>query len=223
MQMENQRFFKDRKEAGERLGHLLLKLSILDPVIVALSEGGVIVGDEIAQLMKAPMDVTLAHKIGHPRFPNFSIGAIAEDEIPLFNPESVRHVSHNSEEMLDIISHQRKDLRERLKILRPGRSFMNIKNKSVIVVDEGMRTGVEAAAVGKFLASHVPKQLILAVPVGPVDISSIVEDQYDQVICLEHVRDLKNFENHYLEFDTVSDKDVVGVMERFHRRRELFI
>lgn len=220
--MEDQKFFKDRNEAGERLALLLLKLSILDPVIVAISCSGVIVGDEVARLMQAPMDVTFAQKIGHPRFPGFSIGAIAEDEIPMFNPASVRHVSHTSEEMLEIISHLRKDLRERHKLVRPALSFMSVKNKSVIVVDDGMSTGVSAAAVGKFLASFVPKQLILAVPVGPIDIPSYVEDQFEQVICLEHVREPKKIETYYHEFKETTDTDVLSVMNRYHPQHKLF-
>lgn len=214
--MNNAILFKDRHEAGGRLGEMLRKLSILDPLILGIPRGGIVVAKAVAEHMQASLEVIIARKIVHPRHAEYGIGAVSEDEIPLFTPESVRMVSHTSEQVLEVVSKERAEIRRRISQYRAGRYLPQIKKRNVIVVDDGILSGSTAAAAGKYLRSFRPSRLILAVPFGPVELSPLVKEQYDQIFCLEHIQEVKNVGQYYGDYPEVNDREIVESLKNYY-------
>lgn len=204
--------FKDRRDAGKKLAHALKKWSSKDTLLLALPRGGVTVADEVARELNLPLDVVIARKIGAPGQPEFGIGAISEDLKPIFNPSIIDSYLPDSEEVKDIIRREKGELKRRTELYRHGKMLPEMKDKTIIVIDDGYATGVTAIAAGNYLRSLHPKKLILAVPVGPEDIHR-ANRYYDEVICLHVLPNLSSIGLWYDEFGQVEDHEVLEILE----------
>ncbi len=204
--------FKDRVEAGQKLGEALLKHNYQHPLILGLPRGGVIVAREVAQILHAPLDVVVARKIGAPKQEEYGIGALSEDEIPLFHPAAVRNYDVESQDVFEIVFRERDELRRRVELYRWGRPLPEVKGKTVIVIDDGLAMGVTAAAAGKYLRSQEPKQLILAVPVGPQEFTELVREPFDEIICLHQPSNYFGVGYWYDDFSQVEDHEVLDAL-----------
>ena len=209
-------FFENRVDAGKQLGMTLARLRLMEPRILALPRGGVVVGDEVAKILHAPMDVVIARKIAAPDNPEFGIGSISEDEVPHFKSEYLKFFQ--IEDVLkDIMVLKEKDeLRRRIKFYRKGKPLQDLSGKTIIVVDDGLATGVTAEAAASFLRTLNPAKLILAVPVGPTEISPKLINSFDQIVCLKSIENLQNIGMWYREFDQVEDSEVMEVLQKYH-------
>jgi putative phosphoribosyl transferase len=208
--------FKDRLQAGQKLGERLLIRSFSSPVILALSKGGVLVADEVARILGAPMDFVIVRKIGAPKHEEFIIGAISEDEVPHFDLRLTNIDMITGAEIKAVIKLQTEELRRRIAYYRGGRELPDLERKTVILIDDGLATGVSAAAVGAFLRTYSPKELILAVPVCPQEISSEVGDGYDGIICLQSPSHFQAVGSWYEHFHRVEDDEVRQILNRHH-------
>jgi putative phosphoribosyl transferase len=209
--------FKDRSDAGQRLGELLKTKKIIDPILLALPRGGgVVVGDEIAKMLHVPLDVVISRKIGAPGHPEFGIGAVSEDGSTLLNPSVSKFLDPQSAAIAKTISLEKIELNRRVKSYRGGQSLPDMKGKTVVVIDDGVATGVTAAAAAKFLKSLHPQKIILAVPLGPEDINPDVKDNFDEVICLYELKDMISVGQWYEQFSQVEDKQVLNVLNKYH-------
>jgi putative phosphoribosyl transferase len=209
-------FFSDRINAGKKLGHALEYLQDEKPIILALPRGGVIVADEVAKILNVSMDVVVARKIGAPGHPEYGIGAISEDEVPSFNKDIVPFIDPHSRLVHEIVEDEMNELRRRVKIYRGGHQLPEMKNRTVIVVDDGLATGVTAYAAAKYLRTLNPKKLILAVPVGPVDVNAELDEIYDEILCLHSVLDFHSVGTWYQSFEQVEDSEVLDVLKKYH-------
>lgn len=208
--------FKDRTEAGKELARVLRSRAFSDPVVLALPRGGVTVAAEVARLLKAELDVVIARKIGAPGHPEYGIGAISEDEVPHFNPGILKYFDVEGAEVRDTVQEETDELRRRIRDYRRGRALPELVGKSVIVVDDGLATGVTAAAAGAYLRTLEPRELIFAAPVCPEDIAQDVIERFDEIICLGRPRNFQAVGLWYEDFRQVEDAEVMRVLERFH-------
>lgn len=204
--------FKDRIDAGKKLGEYLLQQHISDPFILALPRGGVSVAKVVASMLRAPLDVVIARKVGSPDFPEYGIGAISEDYVPFFNPEIMNVFDLKSLAVLDVVQSEKIELARRVRQYRQGRSLASVEGKTIIVVDDGLATGVTAAAAGRYLWTLHPKKMILAIPVGPDHIPTMVRESFDEIIILQKPRDFRAVAQFYERFPQVEDEEVMKAL-----------
>ncbi|MFA5584088.1 MAG: phosphoribosyltransferase family protein [Bacteriovoracaceae bacterium] len=203
--------FKNRSDGGKKLGEFLLSKNIENPLVIGLPRGGVVTAKEVAQILKCPLEIVIVRKIGSPQDPEYGIGAMSEDEECFFGPGADFFDIHGTE-VQQIVEEERQELRRRIKQYR-GRELMDMKDKTLIVVDDGLATGVTASAAIKFLKKKRPQRIIFAVPVGPRLVRHYLKELCDEIIVLEKPDHFLGVGNWYDEFEQTSDEEVIELMK----------
>lgn len=210
--------FKDRLEAGKKLAERLVELDVQDPIVLALPRGGVPVGFEVAKKLKSPLDVLVVRKLGSPTQPEFGIGAIAPENTAIYDDEAIRNLGIPEEEIRHIEEVERRELQRRIKIYRGKEMMPDLKGKTVILVDDGLATGVTARAAIKYILSRLPDKLIVAMPVCALDsaqsIHSIIRPMKDVIICLSTPYDFSSVGLWYKNFSQVTDEEVLSLLKK---------
>jgi len=209
-------YFENRIDAGKKLGQLISQKNLKNPLILAVPRGGVVVGDEVAKILHAPMDVVIARKIAAPGDPEFGIGAISEDEIPHLNDDDLKYFNFENGLKEFLILEEKCEMRRRVELYRAGNPLADISGKTIVVVDDGLATGVTADAAANFLRTLKPAKLILAVPVGPTEISPRIKKCFDDIICLRSLDHLSSVGKWYREFNQLEDSEVLEVLHKYH-------
>ena len=205
--------FSDRKEAGRKLAAKLKGYRGSDTVVYALPRGGVVLGYEISQALRVPLDLVITRKIGHPYNPEYAVGAITEDGEALYEEREKAEVDQ------DWLRHaagkeQGEALRRRNVYLK-GKKRTFAQGKRVIVVDDGVATGLTLRAAILSLRKDKPRELIVAVPVAPHDVVQVLKKEADKVIVLEDAQEyLGAVGAYYDEFLQVSDEEVVRFLRQ---------
>lgn len=213
--------FADRRDAGRRLAKALAHRELADPLVLALPCGGVPVGYEIARALDADLDVLLVRKIGAPRDPEFGLGALVDGDPPelVLNSELVRAVSPKAGYIEQERDRQLAEIVRRRRLYGAGRALM--RDRNVILVDDGIATGgtVRAAIAG--LNRRQPASVVLAVPVASQDSLQQLERACDDVVCLSTPELFRAVGEHYDDFTQTTDEEVVSLlagMRDFRRR-----
>lgn len=205
--------FADRYEAGRRLAEALLPLAIKDAIILALPRGGVPVGYEVARLLQAPLSVIVARKISLPQQPEFGIGAIAEGNVRVLDTKTIEHLILSSKTIEQAISREIDELNRRVTMYRNKQKLPPLQKKTVILVDDGLATGVTACAAVQAVKKLHPKKLMFAIPVCALDVLQDLEEMVDTVFCLMPAKVFKAVGLWYENFEQVSDEEVVRLLE----------
>src|SRR6058998_3295334 len=180
-----ERAFPNRTEAGRLLAGRLVKYAGRDDVIVlGLPRGGVPVAFEVAQRLGAPLDVFIVRKLGVPGFEELAAGAIASGGVRVFNEDVVRAIPHADEAIEAVTAKETAELERREQIYREGRPPPELRDRILILVDDGLATGATMRAAVKALRQRGVTRIVVAVPVGPPDTCREFEDEADEVICL---------------------------------------
>ena len=138
-----------------------------DPVIVALPRGGVPVGYEVATALQAPLDIGLVRKLGHPNQPELGLGAIGEDGTVVVDEKALEAFGISGEQIEPIARREQEELDRRRRLYRGDREPVPIRGRTAVVVDDGIATGVSAAAASRVLKAQGAAKVVLAVPVCP--------------------------------------------------------
>ncbi|MEU0572481.1 phosphoribosyltransferase family protein [Nonomuraea sp. NPDC005983] len=204
------RLFADRAEAGEllaeRLGH------IHAPVVLALPRGGVAVAVPVARALDAELDVLVTRKIGYPPFPEMGVGAIAEGGEPVFDLTLLHRLGLTPGSLSDVVDREQRELARRVQAYRGDRPLPELAGREVVVVDDGLATGVTARAALRAVAAAGPGRVTLAVPVGAPDTVLAMRDEADEVIVLSTPMDFRAVGQWYERFDQLSDADVLDLL-----------
>jgi putative phosphoribosyl transferase len=205
--------FKDRRDAGQQLAARLAFLKDQPSVIVlGIPRGGVVVAAEIARALHAPLDVFLAHKLGAPFNPELAIGALTSTGEVLLDELLVAELRLSPREIAREVERQRKEIGRRLDVFRKDRAPLDLKNRTVVIVDDGIATGSTMLAALRALRQQKPARLILAIPVGPPETIQRLACECDQVIVLDTPEPFWAVGRFYMQFGQTSDEEVVELL-----------
>jgi putative phosphoribosyl transferase len=202
----------DRRQAGARLAAELLPLTDQKPVVVALPRGGVPVAAEISAALGAPLEILAVRKLGAPHNPEYGIGAIAEDGTRVFDQEALAVLGIDGGALEEIVARESAELRRRVARYRGDRAPLPLESRTVIVVDDGVATGVTDTAALRAIRRQRPRRLILAVPVCAADAVPRLQEEADELALLSAPRLLHGIGHWYEDFSQVSDREVVATL-----------
>ncbi len=203
--------FKDRRDAGQRLSKLLLPYRSEDVIVLAIPRGGIVLAHEIAKALNAPLDLLFAHKIGHPLQEEFAIAAISEDGYLVGNPEE-----YASPEWLENAKQKALlEIKRRRNFYLKGRKKPNLVNKVVILVDDGIATGLTLKAALLEVKQAKPKKLIVATAVAPKSTADSIKNEVDAFVALTIDPDsqfLGAVGAYFENFPPVEDQEVMNLL-----------
>src|ERR1051325_6549007 len=207
--------FPNRAEAGRLLAVKLSKYSGRDDVIVlGLPRGGVPVAYEVAQALRVPLDVFIVRKLGVPGFEELAAGAIASGGVRVLNPD-VLNALPNAEEIVDAVTQREiAELERREQEYRDNRPAPELREKTVILIDDGLATGATMRAAVKALRQRGAAEIVVAVPVGPPDTCREFEDVADEVVCASAPESFQAVGQYYEDFSQTSDDEVRALRAR---------
>ena len=211
--------FPNRIEAGRRLADKLEKYAGRDDVIVlGLPRGGVPVANEVAKRLGAPLDVFIVRKLGVPGFEELAAGAIASGGVRVLNEDVMRAIPHADQAIEALTSRETIELQRREKAYREGRPAPQLRDRIVILVDDGLATGATMRAAVKALRQCGAAKIIVAVPVGPPDTCHEIEEQTDETICLSTPEFFQAVGQYYDDFSQTTDEDVREILSHAVRK-----
>lgn len=208
--------FANRQHAGEVLARRLLK-SKFDPeksVVVAIPRGGIVVGQEIASLLKLSLFPLVIKKLGAPNNSELAIGATASFGKPVLDRWLIKDLGVSQDFLKKEIATKKKEAKSREKFLNITISPKKFFNKTAIVVDDGLATGMTCKMAAKVLRQFEVRKLILAIPCASPQAIELVKNDYDGVVCLEVNENLMAVGQFYRDFRPVEDEEVKEILDQ---------
>lgn len=203
--------FKNRTEAGQRLADNLSGLGGRDVVVYALPRGGVVLGAIIAKRLGAPLDLVITRKIGHPFFPEYAVGAVAEDGSFVCNEAELE--SLDPLWLQERIGAEQHEARRRRELYLAGREPQRAEGKIAIITDDGVATGLTLRAAINEVKQRNPKRVIVAVPVIPKEVADVIRSEVDELVFLHApIFYLGAVGAYYDDFSPVEDDEVVRLL-----------
>lgn len=205
--------FRDRQEAGQKLGASLDLLQLKDPIVLALPRGGVPVAAEVAKALRAPLDLVIVRKVGAPGNPELAVAAIVDGEPPdvVLNREIVEAYALDDGALRVLIAQERPELERRRAVYRGKDLPLSVTGKTVILVDDGAATGTTMKVAIRALKRRSPRKIIVALPVAPVDTADELAQEAD-LICLNQPARFRALSYYYGNFPQLSDNEVLEIM-----------
>ena len=206
--------FYDRTDAGRRLAKLL-KRRIQGPCIVlAIPRGGVVVGYEVAKELGCPLDVVISRKVGAPAQPELAVGALAEDGAVFVDEEIAGLVGVSRDYVERRAREELREVRRRAEEYRGGREMPDLSGKTVILVDDGLATGLTMMAAVHMARNKGAEKVVVAVPVSPPETVAKLRRHADEVICLETPTNFYAIGQFYERFDQLTDEETNSILRK---------
>lgn len=213
--------FRDRQEAGRALAKELAFLrGKPDVVVLAIPRGGVVVGYEVAKALEAPLDVYITRKIGAPYNAELAMGAVASDGSIFLDQELIKRLGVSADYLEKEIERQRQEIARRLQRYRGNRPPIDLTDKRVVLVDDGVATGATTLASIHALRKQPLAELILAIPVSPPDVIANLRKEVDRCVCLSTPEPFWAVGAFYLVFDQTSDEEVIHLLRAANQEVE---
>jgi len=207
--------FRDRREAGQLLAdHLKPYANQEDVLVLALPRGGVPVAYEVARALHAPLDVFVVRKLGVPGFPELAMGAIATGGVRVLNEETVQGLGIPEEEIDLVAAEEQQELEARDRNYRGDRSAPNVRNRTIILVDDGLATGSTMRAAIAALRRQNPARIVVAVPVGAAETCRALQAEADEVVCVSTPESFYAVGLWYDDFSQTTDGEVRDLLEQ---------
>ncbi len=182
-----------------------------ETIIIALPRGGVVVGFEVAKELNLPLDIVVPRKIGAPGNPEFAIGAITESGEMILNEEvfgiSESYLKSETEK-------ERAEAERRLRLYRGSRLPLDLENKTVILIDDGLATGLTMRAAISSVKKMKAKKIIVAVPIAPPETVELIKKETDEIFYLEAPLLFGAVGAFYKEFGQTTDEEVIDLLKK---------
>ncbi|AKF02939.1 phosphoribosyltransferase [Sandaracinus amylolyticus] len=212
--------FEDRIDAGRQLARRLQHHRAGAPVVVGLTRGGVPVAAEVARALGAELDALVVRKLGAPIQPELGMGAIAEGGGRWVDPSIVAITGTTEDELVDVETRERALMQRRITQYRAAKPRVPLRDRTVILVDDGIATGGTVRAALQSIRNESPRAIVLAVPVAAVSTLEALERSADEVVCVEPRHDLHAIGLWYRDFSQVDDGEVVAALRAARAVRE---
>ena len=196
--------FADRRHAGRELAAAVAHVAAERPVVLGLPRGGVVVAAEVARALAAPLDVVIVRKLGAPSQPEYAVGAIGEEDVVLIDDDVVDALELRPA-LPALIERERVELVRRTVRYREGRPPAEVRDRTVVLVDDGVATGSTARVAAEVIRLRGARRIVLAVPVGPTDVAARFGGTVDEVVCLATPRGFRAVGAAYGSFEPTSD------------------
>ena len=213
--------FSNRIQAGQMLAQHLQAYSNLDDVLVlALPRGGVPVAFEVAKLLNVALDVCIVRKLGVPGHKELAMGSIAQgltgqfagENITIFNQDVINSLGIDQEKITAVVNQELRELRRRHQIYRGDKPVINVKNKIVILIDDGIATGATMRAALTVIHQQQPGKIVVAVPVAPLTTCEELRLEVDDVVCLQCPEVISAIGFWYEDFSQTTDNEVRALL-----------
>lgn len=206
--------FDDRADAGRRLAERLSGERAAGLLVLGLPRGGVPVASEVARALGAELDVLVARKVAAPDEPELGIGAIAEGGVRVLDEARAAASGLDDAMLEELFAREDAELGRRARLYRAGRPQPPLAGRPVIVVDDGLASGVSAMAALRAARAGGPARLVLAVPVGDPGTVRRLASEADEVVCLEAPPGFAAVGSWYRDFSPTPDEMVVALLDR---------
>jgi putative phosphoribosyl transferase len=207
--------FRDRTEAGQILSNRLLAYANRSDVLVlALPRGGVPVAFEVARLLHAPLDVFLVRKLGVPGHEELAMGALASGGARVLNEEVVSGLHISEEVIATVAAREQEELARRERAYRGDRPAPEVRDRTVILVDDGLATGSTMRAAIAALRQQHPARIVVAVPVGAHDTCAELQTEADEAVCARTPEPFHAVGLWYDDFTQTTDEEVHDLLAR---------
>ena len=203
--------FEDRRDAGRQTAGRLEKYRDSDVVVLALPRGGVPVAYEIARALGARLDVIVARKLGAPMQPELGVGAIAPG-VMLLNEHTIGRLGLTEADLAPTVQREREEMKRRLYRYR-GDGLPDVEGRTVILVDDGLATGVTASAAIRAVRRLRPEAVVLAIPVCAPETAATLADEVEEVVCVSTPEQFVAVGAWYSDFEQTSDAEVIELLE----------
>jgi putative phosphoribosyl transferase len=211
--------YADRREAGgalaEKLPHHRGRPNV---VVLALPRGGVPVAYEVAEALDAPLDIFIVRKLGMPGHPEFAMGAIASGGVQVLSDEVIRRYGIPDAAIAAVVARERAELERREREYRRGRPMIDLRQRIVILVDDGLATGASMRAAVHAVRALGPDRVVVAVPVGSPETCAEFGDITDETVCARTPEEFSAVGQWYRDFSQTSDDEVHALLQAHARR-----
>jgi predicted phosphoribosyltransferase len=210
--------FQDRQHAGRQLGEFLKGVVSArgeDVVVLGIPRGGVVVAQPVREALEAPLDVIVPRKLGAPDNPELAIGALAlsgDEEITVLDEQSLAWLRVPAGYVPAEVERQRREILRREEVYRQGHAALPLAGRTVVVVDDGVATGLTARAALAAVARQHPREVVLAVPVAPPETVREFGRLGLKLLALETPSPFGAVGRFYLDFRPVEDDEVLAVL-----------
>ena len=205
--------FVDRKDGGTQLAHKLRAYKNQpDVLIIGLPRGGVVTAAEVAKELNLPLDIVVPRKIGAPFNPELAVGAVTQDGDVVWNEAIIKSHHLTPEDLADTIEKEMAESHRRLSLYRQGKPPPNFKNKTIILVDDGIATGATMRAAITYVKKQGAKKIIVATPVATVDTMEQIAQEVDSVVAVTLPKIFLGISAFYEEFPQTADDEVIAIL-----------
>ena len=212
--------YVDRYQAGRVLADVLMDYANRkDTIVLGLPRGGVPVAYEIASKLKLPLDIFIVRKLGVPGHEELAMGAIASGGTVVFNEETVRTLHIRQDAIDEILNSEREELARRERVYRGNQPFPALKDKTIILVDDGIATGYTIRAAIAALKEKNPAKIIVAVPVAARSTCDELAPLVTAMICPRQPINFYAVGLWYDDFSQTTDEEVIELLRNQYNKK----